>query len=267
MARLPGKFRVGEETKHPETVIKTHHHHALFCQVLTVLARFGSRASGETSPIDPHHDWQTRLHERRGRPHAQAQAVFAGPVVAEHHVVVNAGLHAARPKLGRFVDSTPLPHGLGSFPAQSADGWRREGNAFENVYLRIAAHGALNQTGIGKNDSGTRGNRGRHYRRGAARGIAQSSVCRSRHGPAWLYQTIRNAGGRAGRSESLCPCGYRQETRRQEEKHPVKVNLHNTALMSPSRSYFLAPILPATPPRDKGGEKAGFAPLRLCALA
>src|SRR5208337_4024770 len=232
VVRLLGKIRVGEESKHTQTVIETNHHHSLFCQVLTVLARFGSRAGGKTSAIDPHHDRQMRLRRCRWRPYVQVQTVFAGPAVAENHVRENPALHAARPKVSRPAGAGPTRNRLGRFPAQSTDGRRREGNAFEIVDLRIGAHDALNRTRIGSEDFRTRSSKARRHHRGAAHGIALNGLYLSRHEPVCLYEITRNADGRVRRFQTLCHYAYRQETRRQEEKNSVEVTFHNTTLMS-----------------------------------
>ena len=127
MARLLGQLGMREEAEHTQAVVHADHHHAFLRQVLAILPRFGSSARREAAAIDPHHHRQARLRGCGRRPHVEIEAVFAGTLVAEDHVVINISLHAARAELDRFADPFPGAAGCGAFQRSAPTGGAAKG--------------------------------------------------------------------------------------------------------------------------------------------
>src|SRR5581483_8494569 len=92
---------------------------------------------------------KARIFGKRRGPDVEVEAILARAVVAENHVPKDAGLHAAGAELRGFANTFPGRDGLGSLPAQLADGRRGVGNALEDVNFAVRAGRAFDFSGGG----------------------------------------------------------------------------------------------------------------------
>ena len=133
-----------EEPKHPQPVVEADHQHALLRQVPGVLARLGRGPRDKAATVDPdHHRQQFGLRMIFRHPQVKIQAIFAGPVVVEDHVIEDASLHGARPVVNGAANTGPRRGRLRRLPAQRADRRRSIRNSLERAYLVVGADHAF----------------------------------------------------------------------------------------------------------------------------
>src|SRR5215471_18314375 len=103
----------------------------------------------ESAAVDPHHHGERVTRGFRGRPHVEIETVFADLGWRVEHSRHGRVLHARGTELRSIFHAGPRLHRLRRFPAELADRWRREWNAFERDDAVCGDTGHLSAGNVG----------------------------------------------------------------------------------------------------------------------
>src|SRR6185312_5139319 len=118
MRRFFRQLRMGQKTKYSQPIVNGHHHDALCCNALAVVASLGAVAVDEApaKKVDQHGESFSIRFCRS--PNIQVETIFTDSVGSITDVIKNHCLHTARTKVDRRSDSCPILHRLRLAPTQ-----------------------------------------------------------------------------------------------------------------------------------------------------
>src|SRR5215831_4490172 len=83
MLRFLGKFRVGEESKHAEAVVRLDDNHTPLCEIFPIIANLGVAAGYEPSAVIPNKDRKIVALRICRDPDVQIQTILAGLCISK----------------------------------------------------------------------------------------------------------------------------------------------------------------------------------------